>query len=81
LVVGVSHGADAKPYSEPIESLSDMGRADARRAHIDTPEGVTRSFHVSLYSVEPSESVLARNLFAKDKVRAALIDEMVPDRT
>lgn len=54
-----------------------MGRADARSAKIDRPAGVTRSFQVSLYKVEPSEAVLARNLLAKDDVRAALSDEMV----
>lgn len=57
-----------------------MGRADARSAEIDRPAGVGRSFQVSLYKVEPSEAVLARNLLAKDDARAALSDEMVEGR-
>jgi len=51
--------------------------ADARSAQICRPKGVARCFHVRLYSVEPSEAVLARNLFSKDDWRAALIDEHV----
>jgi|TARA_Y100000310_G_C20460058_1_gene704898 hypothetical protein len=54
--------------------------ARARSAQIGRPEGVTRSFHVSLYKIEPSEPSLARNLFAIDDWRAALADEMVPSR-
>jgi hypothetical protein len=52
-----------------------MRRADARSAQIRSPDGVTRCFQVSAYSVEPSEAVLARNLFSKDDCRAALFDE------
>lgn len=52
-----------------------MRGADARSAEIDRPDGVTRSFHVSAYSVEPREAVLARNLFAKDDARLTLADE------
>jgi hypothetical protein len=52
-----------------------MRRADARSAQIDRCCGVVRSFQVSVYKVEPSEAVLARNLFAKDNWRAALRDE------
>jgi hypothetical protein len=58
------------------ESLSDMRRTDARTAGIDRPEGVVRSFHVSLNKVEPSEAVLARNLLAKNDWRAALLDKV-----
>ena len=42
-----------------------MRRPEARSAGIDRPDGVTRSFQVSLNNVEPSKSVLARNLFTK----------------
>ena len=52
-----------------------MGRADARSAGIDSSEGVALSFHFSVYKVEPSEAVLARNLLANDDCRAALADE------
>jgi hypothetical protein len=51
--------------------------ADARSAHICRPDGVARCFHVRLYSVEPLEAVLARNLLSKDDWRAALCDEAV----
>jgi hypothetical protein len=52
-----------------------MRGADARSAQICRPDGVARCFHVRLYSVEPSEAVLARNLLSKDDWRAALGDE------
>jgi hypothetical protein len=51
--------------------------AEARSAQISRPEGVARSFHVSLYKVEPVEAVIACNLFAKDDWRRALADEVV----
>jgi len=47
------------------QPLPDVRRTDARSAEISRPEGVARSFHVSLYKVEPSEAVFARNLLAK----------------
>ena len=52
-----------------------MRSAEARSAGIDRPAGVIRSFLVSLYSVEPSESVFACNLFAKHHDRSARGDE------
>ena len=58
------------------QSLSDVRRPDARSAGIDRPEGVTRCFQVSVNKVEPSKSDLARNLLAKDCLRATLFDEM-----
>jgi hypothetical protein len=54
--------------------------ADARSAKIKRPDGVTLSFQVRLYKVEPSEAVLARNLFAKNDPRFALSDEVVEVR-
>lgn len=69
--LGVGH-----PDRSKSQSLSDMRRTDARTAGIDRPDGVIRSFHVSLNKLEPSKAVLARNLFAKDDCRAALLDEM-----
>jgi hypothetical protein len=47
------------------ESLPDVRSTDARSAGIGRPDGVRRTFQVSRYSVEPSEAVLARNLFSK----------------
>jgi hypothetical protein len=69
---GVAQGA-----SNPPQPLSDVRRAEARSAGIDRPDGVVRSFQVSVYKVEPTEAVLACNLLAKDDVRAALLDEMM----
>jgi len=66
-----------QPFSDEPEALADMRGADARSAQISRPDGVARCFQVSVYSVEPSEPVLARNLLSKDDWRAALIDEHV----
>jgi hypothetical protein len=62
--------------------LSDVRRTDARSAQINRPEGVLRSFHVSVNKVEPSKSVLARNLLAKDRDSARLrsLNEVEPRR-
>jgi hypothetical protein len=72
LVVGVS-----QPFSNKPEALADVRGADARSAQICRPDGVARCFHVRLYSVEPAEAVLARNLLSKDDCRTALADEPV----
>jgi hypothetical protein len=58
-----------------VESLSEVWSTDPTRAKIRRPNGVTRSFQVSRYSVEPSESSLSRNLLSKDDWRTALLDE------
>lgn len=52
-----------------------MRRPEARSAQIDRPDGVIRSFQVRVNSVEPSKSVLGRNLFAKHNDRADGLDE------
>ena len=75
---GVAQG-DSVPSNDP-ESLPDVRRTDPRSAEIERPDGVTRRFQVRLNKVEPSEAVLARNLFSKDFARAALADEVVPSR-
>jgi len=49
---------DIQPLADEPEPLADVGSADARSAEIDRPEGVALCFHVSVYSVEPSEAVL-----------------------
>lgn len=54
-----------------------MGRADARSAQIGSPAGISQIFQVSAYSGEPFTSILARNLFSKDRCRPALGDERV----
>ena len=79
---GVSFQSRAEAVTHPLcdeeEPLSDVRGADARSAQIDRPDGVARTFQVSVYSVEPSEAVLARNLLSKDDWRAALADEIEP---
>jgi hypothetical protein len=67
----------AQPLSDKPEALADVRGADARSAQICRPDGVARCFHVRLYSVEPSEAVLARNLLSKDDWRMALGDEAI----
>jgi len=66
--VGVGH---------PIQALSDMRSTDARSADIGCFAGVIRFFQVSLYSVEPSEPVLACNLLAKNDRRSLRGNEAV----
>lgn len=58
------------------QSLPDVRSAEARSAGIERPEGVSRTFRVSLYKIEPSEAVLARNLLAKNDWRAALVGKV-----
>ncbi len=52
-----------------------MRSADARSAEIDRPDGVARTFQVSVNKVEPREAVSARNLLSHDEARTALADE------
>lgn len=73
-------GVTQPEVADEPESLADVRRTDARSAEIDRPDGVTRCFHISVYKVEPSKSVLARNLFAKDDWRLALPNEVVESR-
>jgi hypothetical protein len=75
---GVPPASAAAGVAHEVQSLSDVRRADARSADIRCPDGVTRSFHVSVNSVEPTETVLARNLLSKDDRRLAELDEMEP---
>jgi hypothetical protein len=64
--------------SAEVQPLSDVRRPDARSAEIRCPDGVARSFQVSVNSVEPAEASRARNLFAKHDRRLAEFDEMEP---
>jgi hypothetical protein len=52
-----------------------VGRADARRAQIGGPDGISQVFQVSAYSGEPLTSSAARNLLSNDDWRTALGDE------
>jgi len=70
-VVGVGH---------EVETLADVRGADARSAEIDRPDGEARCFQVSVNKVEPTEAILACNLFAKDCARSALLDKVEPVR-
>jgi len=79
---GVSFQSRAEAVTHPLcdeeQSLSDVRGADARSAEIDRPDGVTRCFLVSVYSVEPRKAIARRNLLSKDDWRAALADEPEP---
>jgi len=50
--------AAALGVGHEVKPLADMGRAEARSWGINRPEGVARSFHISLNNVDPSESVV-----------------------
>jgi hypothetical protein len=63
----------------PVQSLSDVRRADAVCAQYRRPAGVAFSFQVSLYSIEPPLPNRSFNLLTKDCVRAALADEIEED--
>ena len=60
----------------PIQSFTDMGRADAVCAQYCRPAGVAFRFQVCRYSIEPTFSNRACNLLPKDNVRAALADKV-----
>jgi hypothetical protein len=60
------------------EPLSEVRGADPRSAEIKRPDGVARSFQVRENSVEPPETIRARNLLSKHDWRAALRDELKP---
>ena len=64
----------------PIKTLPLVRGSEARSAEIDRPAGVSRVIQVRLNNVEPSERVIVCNLFAKEDVRATLLDELGPDR-
>jgi hypothetical protein len=76
-VLSVVLYAPASGVGHPEQPLSDVRRADARSAQIGGPDGISDCFQVSTYSGEPFTSILARNLFSKDRCRAALGDEAV----
>jgi len=62
------------------QPLSLVRSADACSWQICRCAGVSRSFQVSEYSVEPPEASSTRNLLAKEDCRSALADETEPDR-
>lgn len=68
----------ARAVGNEVKPLSEVRRADPRSAQIGRPDGVTHSFQVSRYSVEPRPSSRARNLLSKDDRRATLADEPEP---
>ncbi len=71
-------GQPTKRGDEP-EPLADVRGTDARSAQICRPDGVARTFQVSVNSVEPREAVRTRNLLANDDCRSAGGDEPKPD--
>jgi hypothetical protein len=67
------------PFSDPVDALSDMRRADAVCAKNGRPAGVTESFQVCENSIDPTELNRCRNLLTNDDWRTALFDETVED--
>jgi hypothetical protein len=61
---------------QPVKSLADMRRTDARSAQIGSCPEISHVFQVSEYSGEPFTPSRACNLLAKDDWRAALADEV-----
>ena len=55
-----------QPRGEPKDPLPRVRGTEARSAGIDRRDGVTRVLQIKEYAIEPSESVLARNLLAKE---------------
>lgn len=68
-------GVPAMGVGHPPAALSDVRGADARRAQIGGPDGISQCFQVSTNSGEPIPASLARNLLSKRDWRAALADE------
>jgi hypothetical protein len=71
-VLGVGH-----PLRAPPQPLSKVRRFDACSRESGRPEGVACAFQVSRHKIEPPSPSRARNLFAKDDWRLALLDEPV----
>jgi hypothetical protein len=65
-VFGVGH---------PVQSLSEVGRADAVCAEYGRPEGVAFAFHVSRHKIEPAVPNRCFNLLSKHDCRTPLGDK------
>jgi len=78
LAAGVGHCVDTD--RDPVESLSDVRRADGRSAQICRRAGVHLAFQVSENNVEPVERSLSRNLLSTNDCRVTLLDKIEPDR-
>jgi hypothetical protein len=70
----------ADVVGHPVQPLSDMRRPDAVCAQYRRPAGVTFSFQVSEYSIEPAMSNRTFNLLTKHSDRSAHADEFFPVR-
>jgi hypothetical protein len=62
------------------QSLPEVECPDARTRQTTRPDGVVFRFQVIAKTIEPSMSNRCFNLFTKDDARAALFDELEPDR-
>jgi hypothetical protein len=62
----------------PIESFPLVRGTETTSRGNCRPDGVSATFQVCRYKVEPSFAWLTRNLFAKDVVRSALLNEPEP---
>ncbi len=69
----------APVVGQPVKSLADVRRGDARSAQIGSCPSITHSFQVSEYSGEPLATILACNLLAKHDWRLPGVDEITED--
>ena len=72
---GVPFAGFATGVGHPVQSLSDVRRADAVCSQYNRPAGVTFCFQVCEYSIEPTVANSSRHLLSKDRCRSALADE------
>lgn len=70
--------SETRGVGHPEESLPDVRGAQAVCAQYDRPDLVTFRFHVSVYSIEPTEANRVCNLFANDCERVTVSDETEP---
>jgi hypothetical protein len=78
LVLSIPFGV-GHPESAPVQSLSDMRRADARSAQIRTCGDISQCPQVIEYSGEPIPAIRACNLLAKERLRSTLRDKIMED--
>lgn len=79
-IPGVSFQSRAVGVTHEPEPVPHVRGTDAASRETDRSEGVTFSFQVILYKVEPAKANRSLRLFTKDDVRAVLRDEASPLR-
>ena len=63
----VLSASSAFGVGRPVESVPDVRGTDARRAEYRSPDGVTCSFQISVYKVEPRPASRAFNLLSNER--------------